>query len=332
LIFPVFAMPKWIDNIIFAVAEAVLYRQNKRLVKCHRSVSGLDPNLANPQRFSDRMLWRKIVDHNPMFVVFADKLAAKEFISLVCPDLPLPKTLWVGKASDEIPDAVLKGDVYVKANHGCDFNFRIRNGQGDRKALREKTQKWLATTYGQDAGEWSYSRVKPALFVEEAIGDAEADLIDIQVRASNGREMIGSIMGKNKTSNWWANYLDGDGNPAPAADAPDDAPLKVSPLGDRILEPYRQAIEYARRLSQRIDYARFDFMWNGRELYGGEITVYPAGGFKESANSATRKIMLDGWDLSCSHFLTAPQTGWKKIYAGALRRRFSRPVANTGQK
>jgi hypothetical protein len=325
-------MQKLIDDLIFAVADVVLYRQNKGLVKCHRGASGLEPNLANPQRYSDRMLWRKILDHNPMFVIFADKLATKEFIRQVCPELPLAKTLWVGKSSDEIPDELLKGDAYVKANHGCDFNYRIRGGRVNRTELRETTRKWLATTYGQEGGEWAYSQVKPMLFVEVAIGDAEVDLIEVQIRASNGREVQGSITVKDKTPARHMYYLDVEGNPAPHAEAPDGAPLETSPYGQAILPPYRKAIEYARRLSQRIDYARFDFMWNGKELYGGEITIYPAGGFREYGNAFGRELVLQGWDLSCSHFLTVRHTGWKEIYAGALRRRFTKPAADTGQK
>jgi len=323
-------MQKLIDNLIFAAAEIVLYQQNKRLVKCHRGASGVNPKLANPERYSDRMLWRKIVDHNPLFVVFVDKLAAKEFVRQTCPDLPLPKTLWVGKSSDEIPDSLLQQDVYVKANHGCDFNYRIRGGRVDREALREKTQKWLATTYGSDAGEWAYSQVKPMLYVEEAIGDAATDLVDIQIRASNGRGMIGSIMGKNKTPAWWARYLDMEANPVPAFDAPDGAPMVPLPPGLEIVGPYRRAVEYAHQLSQGIDYARFDFMWNGRTLYGGEITVYPAGGFRDPANSFSRKVMVQGWDISCARLLTARQAGWKRIYAGALRRQLVKPAVNAG--
>lgn len=36
------------------------------------------------------------------------------------------------------------------------------------------------------------------------------------------------------------------------------------------------AVGHARELSRRIDYACFDFMTDGRDLFGGEITVYPA--------------------------------------------------------
>jgi len=39
----------------------------------------------------------KIIDHNPQFVLFSDKLATKDFFKRPLPDLPVPRTLWIGR-------------------------------------------------------------------------------------------------------------------------------------------------------------------------------------------------------------------------------------------
>ena len=215
------AISRFSDGFIFAAANAVLYAKNARQVGRYWRKKGRLPNISCPNHYSERMLWRKLVDRNPQFVLFSDKLATKEFIRNRCPDLPLPRTLWVGHDTDAIPDALLQGDVYVKANHGCNFNHRIRNGQYDRAVLRQKTRRWLDSVYGKKAGEWSYAEVEPKLFVEEAVGDAEVDLLEFQVRASNGNAMLGSIMGHAKTPAQWYDYLDPEGNPAPKVDDPE---------------------------------------------------------------------------------------------------------------
>ncbi|RAZ88439.1 hypothetical protein DPM33_23190 [Mesorhizobium hawassense] len=44
---------------------------------------GYAPNPAAPTRHDESMLWRKIGDHNPLFVTLTDKLAAK-----ACPQSP----------------------------------------------------------------------------------------------------------------------------------------------------------------------------------------------------------------------------------------------------
>ncbi len=314
------------DDFVFAVTNAVLCVKNMGLVRRYRRTIGRRPNIANPQRYSERMLWRKIVDHNPQFILFADKLATKAFLKNRCPDLPVPRTLWIGRDANAIPDELLRGDVFVKANHGCNFNHRIRGGQCDRGALRAKTERWLGSVYGRKGGEWAYSKVEPKLFVEEAVGDAEAGLIEINVRACNGKAIMGSVMGKCKTPNQWAVYLDPEGAPTLGMRDPEGSPISPLPKGLALMEPYHRAVQFAQKLSVGVDYARFDFLWNDAELFGGEITVYPAGGFLDPANSSVNAVTMTGWDLRQSHFLKAHHTGWMRIYADALSRRLKESV------
>lgn len=314
------------DGFIFAATNAVLYAKNIGLVRRYRRTISRLPNIANPQRYAERMLWRKIVDHNPQFVLFSDKLATKDFLKGHCPDLPVPRTLWVGRDADAIPDELLRGDVFVKANHGCDFNHRIRGGQCDRDALRTKTEQWLGSVYGRKGGEWAYSMVEPKLFVEEAVGDAEANLIELNVRACNGKAILSSVLGKCKTPSQWSVYLDPEGAPTPGMRDPEGSRVVPLPKGLAVMEPYRRAVQFAQKLSVGVDYARFDFLWNGSELFGGEITVYPAGGFLDPANSLANAVTMTGWDLMQSHFLKSQHTGWMRIYADALRRRLKASI------
>ncbi len=314
------------DDLIFLVANLVLRRKNKRLVRSYRQLHGRWPNIANPQSYTERMLWRKVVDHNPQFVVFSDKLATKEYIQRRCPELLVPPTLWVGRDAAAIPADLLCGDVYVKANHGCDFNQRIRGGQCDRVALKRKSEQWLGFTYGHEHGEWAYSQIEPQLFVEAAVGDVEAGLLEFNVRVCHGRPILGSVVGRCKTPDQWAVYLDPEGRPTPGMSDPEGGPVVPLPRGVEILEPYLRAVEFAKRLGVGVDYVRCDFMWNGAELFGGEITVYPTGGLFEPTNASARDVTLNGWDLLQSHFLKTRQTGWKRIYAEALKRRLRKGI------
>jgi hypothetical protein len=314
------------DDFIFAVTNAVFYARNMGLVRRYRRAKGRLPNIANPQRYSERMLWRKTVDHNPQFVLFSDKLATKDFLKVRCPDLPVPRTLWIGRDADAIPDELLRGDVFVKANHGCDFNHRICGGQCDRAALRKQTRQWLGSGYGRKAGQWAYSQVEPKLFVEEAVGDVETGLIEFNVRACNGKAILSSVMGKCKTPNQWTVYLDPEGAPTLGMNDPEGSPIVPLPKGLVVMEPYRRAVQFTQKLSAGVDYARFDFLWNGAQLFGGEITVYPAAGVTDPANSSANAVTMTGWDLMQSHFLKSRHTGWMRIYADALRRRLKTSV------
>ena len=326
------AIFRFIDDLIFAVTNAVLYAKNMGLVRRYWRIIRRLPNIANPQRYSERMLWRKIVDHNPQFILFSDKLATKDFLKARCPDLPVPRTLWIGRDADAIPDELLRGDVFVKTNHGCNFNHRIRGGQCDRVALREKTGRWLNSVHGRKGGEWAYSKVEPKLFVEESVGDAEAGLIEFNVRACNGKAILGSVMGKCKTPDQWSVYLDPEGAPTAGMSDPEGSPIVPLPEGLAVMEPYRRAVQFAQKLSVGVDYVRVDFMWNGTELFGGEITVYPASGVLDPTNPSANVVIMNGWDLMQSHFLKSQHTGWMRIYADTLSRRLKKNVPVPAQQ
>jgi len=111
--------------------------------------------------------------------------------------------------------------------------------------------------------------------------------------------------------------LDLDGNPT--AGTSNDA-VEPLPEGVEIQPGYQRAVACTEKLSRGVDYARFDFMWNGRELYGGEITIYPAAGVGAIKNPVTHAAIMDGWDLSCSHFLRTTHSGLMQLYANALQR------------
>jgi len=312
------------DDFILWAADAwfcLSGKANRRQIRSFRNGLGRRPNIAYPERYSDHMLWRKLVDRNPDFVMFSDKLATKEFIQQRCPELPVPRTLWVGSSADDIPDELLCRDVYVKTNHGCNFNFRTRGKPCDRAALRKLTDQWLASVWGVETGEWSYARVKPRLFVEEPVGDAESDLLEFWIRASNGVVVLGSVQGRSKLPGKWIYYLDPQGRAAKGFTDKDDAAILPLPPGLDIREPYLRAVEFTRRLSVGADYLRYDFFWNGKELYGGEITVFSGAGLAAPDNTQVEKSICAIWDLRDTHFLKTRQTGLKRLYAEALRRK-----------
>jgi len=85
------------DNLIFKIANSIFAKRNKGLVEAYQQRHGRLPDIANPQHYTELMLWRKIVDHNPQFALFSDKLATKEYFQRLCPELAVPRTLWVGR-------------------------------------------------------------------------------------------------------------------------------------------------------------------------------------------------------------------------------------------
>jgi hypothetical protein len=314
-----------LDPLVFCCAEAWLYLLHCRQVWLFRRRIGAWPNIARPRTYVDRMLWRKAVDHNPLFVRCADKLSAKDYIRERFAEARIPRTLWSGRDADAIPDEMLRGDVWVKASHGWNLNLEIKGGAVDRAELKARTDRWLASVHGRHFYEWASLRPNPRLLVEEAIKPPGAGLLwEFEVRIASGRFVLGSMVRCNKRADLWRVYLDREG--CPLSDTKVLAAFGPTPFpsGLDYLPRYREAVRVAERVGGELDYARIDFLWDGERLFSGEITIYPSAGLSPLASQEMDDCIMGGWRLSESGFLRHRQPWPVSIYADALRRALAR--------
>lgn len=311
--FPSFNVP------VLAAIDTLCAWRFPKLIRKFKRVHGRAPKLALPETYYDWMQWRKLFNHNPLFVVLNDKLASKELIAKLVPELALPRTLWVGDGSTAIPPDVLQGNVVVKTNNGSNRNYFIRDGKYDREELERTIQHWRTEkAYGRKDGEWSYRLIKRRIFVEEMLTDPGGSVVDINIRAGRGKVAYGTLLLHSKTDRESAIYLTREENRVGylCGDGVSEAELDAAPIPDG----YQAAIAYAARLSQDIDYARFDFLWSGGKLYGGEITIYPNSGYGSLGELGMdpETAIMNVWDLRNSWFLSVPQRGWRGLYRRML--------------
>lgn len=283
---------------------------------------GYFPNVARPSEYNEKMLWRKIFDHNPLFVPFSDKLATKAIQTERCPGLRILPALWIGSDASTIPDDLLGRPIAVKANHGCGYNFFSRPGAMARGLPVETINGWLKKSYGRGRLEWAYRFVERKILVEELIAAAEGGPpTDISVHAANATPVFIEVVVGNKTENQQKGYFRTDGSRWLEIERKPTAGKQPLSPDFRLPAAYVEALGHTERLSQNVDYARFDFLSVGDRLYGGEITVYPGSGLTRHADfSNYNRYLTEHWDLSTSWFLTARHKGLRRIYAEALRR------------
>lgn len=306
------------DCLVLAAADAALRLRHRHLLRQVRGTLDRTPRIADPPTYLEAMLWRKLVDRNPLFVVLTDKLACKHHIRRLCPALELPRIRWSGTDPEDLPESACRGDVYFKASHGWGMNLRIPAGTFDRAQVCALGHEWMRRDHGRNLEEWAYSQVPHRLFVEDAVESGFAPLLEFNIRAANGRFILGSVRGEAKTPQQWIVYANEHGHAAVGFESLSNPPPHAPHDTPQVREAYREAVQWTARLSKGVDYARYDFLWNGRTLYGGEITVYPHSGM--STELPLGALLRRSWDLRESHFLSTPQTGPAAAYAEALRR------------
>lgn len=303
------------NHLIVSMSNLWIYLWYARVIIRHVLTCGEIPNVAHPKTVNEKFLWRKVFDRNPAFISLSDKLLCKQIAKQQCPNILLPKVLWVGEDAAEIPAVYLQGDVIVKATHGSGFCFPIFGGKYDRDELLTVTGDWMGTRYGWRHWEWGYFGVRPQLYVEELIldenggyGTTEAKMY---VYSGKIRQIVLIYDRQLEPS---ATVLHGDWTNSSSTNSMGiggaDRPLPTNP---EIIE------ETALQLCNGFDHMRCDLYLVGSKIFFGEYTLYNQGGYI-LLNNDDELLAAQGasWDIRQSWFLTEPQSGPKAVYAKAL--------------
>ena len=303
-------------RLVLAIARLLLTFRHPAVVVRFVWKLGYLPNPAAPESYHERVLWRKILDRNPLFVTLTDKLAAKAYISSACPELALPRTLWSGRDPVDIPLDLLAGEAVVKTNHGCAMNIFVANGDPDRGFIVARARHWLRKRYGRRDGEWAYRPIVRSVFVEERLALAGGGIAtDIKVHVCGGVVTHAWVEDKAAKRSL---LLDRDANPLPGRDPDYPREDQAVPVNARLLDYVRQAVSIAPAIAGKLDYIRVDFLVTDHCLYAGEIVVYPGGGYGTCVNPAFASEIERFWRLDRSHYLQRQHTGLARIYASAL--------------
>ena len=308
------------DRLIFALTNLLVYVRYPLLCLRYRVRQGRWADIARPGRYSELIQWRKVFDRNPLFPVFADKLAAKEWVAARWPDLRIPEVVWIGERYQDVPDDCLSPDFAIKLNNGSSTNFFPHRQGTSRADFNSVARSWFAAPILQwlrrvSRQEWAYAPVRPKVFVERRIVDEP--LVDINIRVSNGKATMASCATGFKTGNDRLGFFWPDGQPAAGAGSSRWVALDST---FRVPSRYREAIEIAELISEGIDYLRVDFLSAGDRLFVGEITVYPASGFV--TDGASTEVSYRYW-LESIHLawpLSTARPWWMSLYLNAFRR------------
>lgn len=316
------------DGLTFWLVNIATYLRHPINIARFRLQVGYFPNVAVPRRYNEKMLWRKVFDHNPQFTIFADKLATKRFQAERRPGLRVLPVLWKGRDASEIPQESLLKPFAIKASHAPGRDFFATPGVGTQRLPVDAINDWLRTTYGRGKLERAYRHAEKAIFVEEQIVAAcNSPLVDISIHATDRRCLFIEAIINNRSDDRQKAYFRPDGTRWHAIEKKRATGDGNQPLPNdfRLPATYVEALEHAHHLSLGVDYARFDFLSRADQLYGGEITVYPGSGLTRHTQFIDYNAFLaDQWDLSKSWFLNTPQRRIAGVYADALRRLLDR--------
>lgn len=281
---------------------------------------GYFPNIVFPRTYNEKMFWRRVFDTDPKHISYCDKLAVKKVFSDASHDVELAKVVWQGSQAIDIPEALMSSDVVLKTNNASSRNISLPDvGKSDAEIIAQ-FQSWLTSPYKPWNREWGYCKVEPLVFAEEKIATSGGSLEDLKVHVFGGKVYYTLIYQHEGTPHSKSAIFDKHGKRLSVT----NTVVKKHPhraLGENYVVPksYHRAMAVAEKISTGTDYLRVDFMWDGHDLYGGEVTLYPTGGRMTNSDSAVLADMSSRWNLNLTWFMRTNHSGWRAWYQKRLR-------------
>jgi TupA-like ATPgrasp len=250
--------------------------------------------LARPERYTDKMQWRKLFDLNPIYSVITDKLAVRNFVaSRVNFDILVP-LLWSGADPTAIPLDAMDPPYVVKSTHASGHVLLVKDKRTvDADTALSTFKKWLTTCYGTENNEPGYIQVPRRLLVERML------------LCVNGRPPIehrffafeGAVRFVQTT------YRDADGPHHGAFLSKEWEPLdwylRTPNRPELFSKPKRltDMIEIAERLAKGFDHMRVDMYEADDEIWFGELTPYSWSGLTMFVPDEADKFIGSFWVL-----------------------------------
>lgn len=243
--------------------EAFYYRKFGRVL-----------DLRNPSRYTEKIQWQKLYDHNPLYHTLADKAAVKGHVASLIGEEHVVPTLGVWDSCGEIDWDSLPERFVLKCTHDSGSVILCRDKSTfDREAACAGLGDAMRRKYYRKMREWAYRGIRPRVMAEPFL---EGEVNDYKFFCFNGTPELmfvatdrfdGSTETKFDFFDMEYRHLDlRNGHP----NAPEPPAMPRC---------FGEMKRLAGILSQGIPQVRVDFYEVGGRVYFGEYTFYHWGGF-----------------------------------------------------
>ena len=235
-------------------------------------------NLNNPVTYNQKLMWRKLYDHNPLYHIMVDKYAVREFVADLIGEQYLIPILGIWDTFDRIDFDGLPEQFVLKCNHDSGGVYICRDkaeiDDKKRKELRVFFDAHMKVDYYKHSREWAYKDIKRRIIAEKyMVDESGVELKDYKIFAFDGEPFLIQVdydrfVGHKRnlyTTNW--EYIN------ESIKYPTD-PEHIIPRPERLDE----MLDLSARLSKGFMHIRTDFYNINGKIYFGELTLYHGGG------------------------------------------------------
>ena len=284
--------PRWQGHVVRPLVRNMSRRQvlsfdsTLRFERVARSLIGQPLSLRAWERmtFNDKVTHRRLRVRDPLFAVFSDRLAMREFVTDRLGEDALPQVLEVADRAAVFAERA--GPFVLKANHGSQMVTLVQAGERLSPEELARADEWLATDYAWDDLEWGYLGARRLLLAEEFLqspGGDGAPPPDFKLFVFDGSVEAIEVHIDRFGADYRIDFRRPDWS---VLDVPGLVPGKDggAPANLDVM------LDWAALLGQDLDFVRVDLYDLGDRVLVGELTAYPSGG-----NAAYRPAGIDVW-------------------------------------
>lgn len=249
------------------------------LSKLYRSKTGHELNFEEPQRFTEKIQWRKLYDQDYSYAYLSDKYQVREWVSRKIGAEFLIPLIGHWSNFDDIDFSLLPDQFVLKTNNASHTNIIVTDKSIFLKkkwAARRRMSYWLSTPFAYLEGlELHYLDIAPQIIAEEYLPPklGETDLVDYKFHCFNGTPVLCQII-NNRSKDQTIDFFNMNWNHIEMRRPPFINSTRVinKPANFELMQ------NLSSKLSDGFQYVRVDLYEHQGTVYFGEMTFTPASG------------------------------------------------------
>lgn len=263
----------------------------------YETKTGHQLNLEKPERFTEKVQWRKLYDRDEIYSLMSDKLRVREWVGNKIGSEYLVPVLGCWNHFNEIDFSILPDQFVLKTNNGCHANIIVKNKKQflrGKWAAGKTMEYWMTSPWYYYGLEFHYKGIKPLIIAEEFLQPekGKACLTDYKFHCFNGTPLMCEVIG-DRTTTEVVDYYDMDWNHIPLTNPPFPQSSDTKPIPNH----YEEMVQLAKKLSQGFQYVRVD-LYSTDKVYFGEMTFTPACGIDKYDPDEWDYHMGELWDIN----------------------------------
>lgn len=230
---------------------------------------GRRPDLRNPLRYTEKLQWQKLHDHNPLYHVLADKAEVKSHVAELIGEEHVIPTLGVWERVEDIDWDSLPERFVLKCTHDSGSTMVCMDKKSfDRSGACRRLRECMGKRYWMRDREWAYKGIRPRIIAEKYMGE---DIWDYKFFCFNGMPELMFVASDraDRTEETKFDFFDMDWRHLDIRNGHPNAP--VPPARPEHFEDMKIL---AATLSHGIPQVRMDFYEIDGRVYFGEYTFY----------------------------------------------------------